>query len=102
MAMKFENFVRNMNNSPPPPTPPSPGPSIALAVVLGVIAVLACGIPFVPPLAVVAVPLAGGSLIIMARVIRRGTRWSPGRAINAVVAVALAGFALFLDLGQHH
>ena len=66
---KLQNLVRNMNTSAPSPPPSSPVTSIALAMVLGNIAVLACGIPFVPPLAVVAVPLASASLFLLGRVL---------------------------------
>lgn len=91
-----------MNHSAPPPTPPAPAPFIALAMVLGIIAVLACGIPFVPPLVVVAVPLASASLLLLGRVMTCGTTWTMGRAMSAALALALTGFALYLALGRHH
>lgn len=65
-------------------------------------AVLACGIPFIPPLAIIAVPLAGGALVLTGRVIIRSTRWTSLRAASAALALALSGLALFLALGRHH
>ena len=91
-----------MSDSPPVVPAPSPAPTLTLAIALGSIAVLACGIPFVPPLAVVAVPLAAAALVMLARLIFRGTHWSPGCLTAAGVALALNGFALFLALGKHH
>jgi hypothetical protein len=67
-------------NHPDPPADQSPAAVFALAIFMGAIAVLACGVPFVPPLAIVAVPLAGVPLVLMAR----------------------DGFAFFLALGHHH
>lgn len=87
-----------MNHSALPPTPVSPAPSIALTIVLDVVAVLACGIPFVPPLRVV--PLTRGSLFVLARVISRRPCWTRWRVFS--VALALAGFALDLAFGHHH
>ena len=81
---------------------PLPMPVIALAIFMGAIAVLACGVPFVPPLVSVAIPLAGVSLFLMARVILRSAHWTRWRALSAAVALALNGFALYLALGHHH
>ncbi len=76
--------------------------TLAPSICLGVLAVLACGVPFVPPLVFVAVPLAGVGLALGARCVRRETHWSKGRVCNTVVALAFNGFALYLALGRHH
>ena len=88
--------------SPDAPEEPIPAAAVVLAAVLGVIAVLACGVPFVRPLVFVAVPLASGSFLLLVGVFFRGVRWTTGRAISALIALALDGFALFLALGHHH
>ena len=77
-------------------------PSLAPSICLGVAAVLSCGVPFIPPLVFVAVPLAGVALVLVARGVRRATQWSKWRACNTLVALALNSFALYLALGRHH
>jgi Na+-driven multidrug efflux pump len=51
---------------------------------------------------VLAVPLAAISLLVLARTIFRGVRWSKWSFISALVVLALDGFALYLALGHHH
>lgn len=84
------------------PAPTAVRPSLAPSICLGGVAVLSCGVPFIPPLVFVAVPLAGVGLLLVARCVRRETRWSKGRVLTIVVALALNGFALYLALGRHH
>lgn len=86
----------------PDEPPVSPVPALNNAICLGVMAVLACGIPFIPPLAIIAVPLAGISLIMVCRVALRRPAWTPFRWACAVSALALNGLALYLALGRHH
>ena len=95
----LENTVEKMNL---PPASSSPLPVLALAICLGVMAVLACGIPFIPPLAVIAVPLAGASLVMLGRVAFRRPPWTGFRLACAVAALSLNAFALYLALGRHH
>ena len=88
--------------APFPERPPAPAANIVLALFMGVIAVVSCGVPFVPPLAVIAVPLAGVSVVLLARMVFRGMRWTLWRAVSALIALAIDGFALYLALGRHH
>ncbi|MFM8471158.1 MAG: hypothetical protein ACKODH_14555 [Limisphaerales bacterium] len=82
--------------------PLCPFPILALAICLGVMAVLSCGVPFVPPLVFVAVPLAGAAHVLLGRVVLRRPTWTWFRAACAVGALALNALALYLALGRHH
>lgn len=97
-----ESASKTVTKPTPENSGPSTAPTVALAITFGVIAVLSCGVPFVPPLVFIAVPLAGVSLFLIGRVTLRGTRWTKGRAISAALALALDGLALYLALGHHH
>jgi hypothetical protein len=77
-------------------------PSLALPICLGVTAVLVCGIPFVPPLVFVAVPLAVISLVLVVRAMWRAEYRTKGRLVSAAIAVGIDLFALYLALGHHH
>ena len=76
--------------------------ALAVALVLGGLAVLSCGIPFVPPLVIVAVPLAAGALILAGRAALRRAPWTPWRVIGLLLAVAPALLAIYLACGRHH
>ena len=71
-------------------------PLVLAAVALGL-----CGIPSVPPLSVVVVPLAELSLIMLGRTMVRG-KWSLLRVIGFAAVVATASLALYHGLTHRH
>lgn len=77
-------------------------PSLALPICLGVPAVLACGIPFIPPLTFVAAPLAVISLALVVRALWQVEYRTKARFVGAAIAVGIDLFALSLALGDHH
>lgn len=83
-------------------TTASSAPVVALAIFMGVIAVLACGVPFVPPLVFVAAPLALISLALLIRILWRQTDRTLPRLVGAAVGLGLDLFALYLAVGHHH
>jgi hypothetical protein len=73
-----------------------------MAGMLGAAAVLACGIPFVPPLVFVALPLAGLGLAVVFRVASRARGWTTFHFACAFAAAALNLFAGYLAINRHH
>jgi hypothetical protein len=91
-----------MKNDSSPTPDASPLPWLGMAGMLGAAAVLACGIPFVPPLVFVAVPLAGLGLGAVFRVASRARGWTTFHFACEFAATALNLFAVYLALGHHH
>jgi hypothetical protein len=76
--------------------------TLSVAAFFGALAVLSCGIPFVPPLPIVAVPLAVVACVIAIRSLLKPATWTLWRVVSVVVSLLPAAFALYLALGRHH
>ena len=73
-----------------------------VSVVLGFVAVVLCGIPFVPPLVALVIPAVAGSLFAGLWSLRHGHAKSIQNLIAFGTAAALNLFALYLAFGGHH
>ena len=74
----------------------------SVSVVLGFVAVVLCGIPFVPPLVALVIPSVAGSLLAGLWSLYHGHAKSIQSVIAFGTAAALNLFALYLALGGHH
>jgi hypothetical protein len=84
---------------------PNAAPSFAFlasSIVLSILGLALCGIPFMPPVVVLVVPLVGISLLLLVGAFHRRAAISLPRLLAAGFATGINLFALYLALTGHH